>query len=53
MSGTLVGGWEFVWAAYGLTTMVLGIYTLSVLTRYRAAKARDAGEEISRSEGKQ
>ena len=36
--GIVTGGWEFVWAAYGLTAAVLGIYAVSVLMRLRAAK---------------
>ena len=26
MSGILSGGWEFVWAAYGATALVLGLF---------------------------
>jgi heme exporter protein D len=35
MNGTIVGGWEFVWAAYGLTSAVLLIYGVSLVTRLR------------------
>jgi heme exporter protein D len=35
MSGVVTGGWSFVWAAYGLTALGLGVYTLSVIMRYR------------------
>lgn len=41
MSGVITGGWNFVWAAYGLSFVVLTVYTLSVLVRYR--RERDRG----------
>lgn len=40
MTGVIQGGWEFVWAAYGLTAAVLGFYTLSIVARYRSEKRR-------------
>ena len=40
MSGVLTGGWEFVWAAYGVTAAVLVVYTLSLLYRVRSETAR-------------
>jgi hypothetical protein len=40
MSGVLQGGWEFVIAAYVVTALVLGGYTLSVIARHRAERAR-------------
>ena len=40
MSGVLSGGWEFVWAAYGITALVLVGYTLSLLSRVRGESAR-------------
>jgi hypothetical protein len=36
--GIVTGGWEFVWAAYGLTAAVFVIYAISVFTRLRSAK---------------
>jgi hypothetical protein len=42
-SGVIVGGWEYVWAAYGLTAAILGGYALSVVLRWRAERRRDAG----------
>ena len=51
MSGALVGGWEYVWLAYGTTLVVLGGYALSIFIRYRAEmkrherQTRHAGEE--------
>lgn len=40
MSGILEGGWEFVWAAYGITAVALVGYTLSLLSRVRRESAR-------------
>jgi heme exporter protein CcmD len=45
MSGTVVGGWEFVGAAYVVTLAALGGYVVSVLQRYRAERRRAAREE--------
>jgi len=36
--GIVVGGWEFVWAAYGLTATALLLYGISLFTRLRDAK---------------
>ncbi len=44
MSGVIQGGWEFVWAAYGLSAAVLGLYTISILSRYRSEKRRNIGK---------
>ena len=38
MSGVVVGGWEFVWAAYGITGAVFAIYVISLVHRLRKAK---------------
>ncbi len=40
MRGEVVGGWEYVWLAYGITLLVLGVYGLSVYIRYRLERAR-------------
>lgn len=40
MSGVIEGGWEFVWAAYGLTALALTVYSVSILSRYRRERAR-------------
>ncbi len=40
MSGTIVGGWEFVAAAYLVTLLTLGAYLVSVLRRYRFEQRR-------------
>ena len=38
--GVVEGGWEFVTLAYTFTAVILVSYTLSVVLRYRAEKAR-------------
>ena len=43
MSGVVVGGWGFVWAAYGITAAVLVIYGTRLVIRLREEWAR-AGE---------
>ncbi|HYS10529.1 MAG TPA: hypothetical protein VEP66_17450 [Myxococcales bacterium] len=45
MSGTVQGGWEFVIAAYVVTSVVLGSYAASVFLRYRNEKSRANGSE--------
>lgn len=35
MNGSISGGWEFVLAAYGITILVLSIYCLQLVARYR------------------
>ena len=45
MTGVVTGGWGFVIAAYGLTTIFLGGYTISVIMRYRAEMARSERDE--------
>jgi hypothetical protein len=52
MTGVIEGGWEFVIAAYVVTALALGLYTLSVAMRYRSERARlererAAGPEVS------
>lgn len=42
--GVVTGGWEFVWAAYGVTVVILGGYTATVLYRLRAEQARRRAE---------
>ncbi len=36
--GIVVGGWEFVWAAYTLTSFAFLIYGVSLAARLREAK---------------
>ena len=38
--GVLEGGWEYVWAAYGATAVILLGYAVTLLARYRALRAR-------------
>jgi len=45
MRGVIVGGWEFVWAAYAATAVVLLGYAGSVYLRYRAERGRREREE--------
>ena len=33
--GVVSGGWEFVWAAYGVTATVFIFYTISLVKRLR------------------
>ena len=42
--GIIIGGWEYVIAAYGITFTALGAYTASLLLRTRAAKRRQDQE---------
>jgi len=39
--GIVVGGWEFVVAAYGITFSVLGAYAVSLIVRVRGGKGRE------------
>ena len=45
MMGVVQGGWEFVIAAYTVTTLVLGGYAFVLHRRYRAERARALREE--------
>jgi heme exporter protein CcmD len=40
-SGILEGGWEYVWAAYGISAVILIGYAVSLLLRYRDERRRD------------
>lgn len=42
--GVVTGGWEFVWAAYGLSSLVLVIYIGSVIARFRSERQRAEDE---------
>lgn len=33
--GVISGGWEFVWAAYGITAAVFVLYGISLMSRLR------------------
>jgi heme exporter protein D len=47
--GVIEGGWEFVWAAYGVTAAAFLGYGASLVLRFRAEAAR-AAREAQRSE---
>jgi heme exporter protein D len=36
--GVVSGGWEFVWAAYGITATIFVLYGISLWTRLRAMR---------------
>lgn len=36
--GIVIGGWEFVWAAYGLSAAAFLIYGVSLVSRLRQSK---------------
>ena len=36
--GYVTGGWSFVWAAYGLTAVVLTSYGISLIVRLRKSR---------------
>ncbi|HYO77026.1 MAG TPA: hypothetical protein VE010_11230 [Thermoanaerobaculia bacterium] len=39
--GVISGGWEFVWAAYGITAAAFAIYGVTLVTRLRASRNHD------------
>jgi hypothetical protein len=41
-SGVIVGGWEYVWAAYSVTAAILLGYTASLIARYRGERRKAA-----------
>jgi hypothetical protein len=47
MSGTVIGGWEFVTTAYVVTALALCAYCFSVLHRYRSERRRASKEGLS------
>jgi hypothetical protein len=42
MSGVVVGGWEYVWAAYAITSGGLLIYAVSLFNRLRKVGGRES-----------
>jgi hypothetical protein len=38
--GVISGGWEFVWAAYGITAAVFLLYGISLMSRIREARKK-------------
>lgn len=47
MRGMIVGGWEYIRAAYIVSALILSTYALSVVLRYRAELRRQNGEKES------
>jgi hypothetical protein len=47
MTGTVVGGWEFVTSAYTVTLLALCAYTYSVLHRYHCERRRASKDRLS------
>ncbi len=45
MRGVIEGGWEFVWSAYTVTTIVFLAYTASVISRYRKSRKVTRGPQ--------
>ena len=43
--GVIVGGWQFVWSAYGLTALAFVIYGISLVVRLRSEQSRAMREE--------
>ena len=39
-TGVIAGGWEYVWAAYGLSAAILLGYAVSIYVRYRSERTR-------------
>ncbi len=42
--GVVVGGWEYVWAAYGVTALAFIVYGVTLITKLREEQARAAAE---------
>jgi heme exporter protein D len=42
--GVIVGGWQYVWAAYGLSSLILAVYVVSVIVRFRGERQRAENE---------
>jgi heme exporter protein D len=40
VNGVIEGGWPFVWAAYGVSAIILIGYAVSLHLRYRAERRR-------------
>lgn len=46
--GVVVGGWEYVWAAYALTGIAFLIYGVTLITRLREERTRAAKDGETR-----
>ena len=51
MNGTMVGGWEYVWAAYGITWAALAIYAVSLLWREKKTRRKPQARKPEWSRG--
>jgi hypothetical protein len=40
--GVVVGGWQYVWMAYGLTGFAFLVYGVTLITRIREERTRSA-----------
>ena len=40
-AGVIEGGWPYVWAAYGISAVILIGYAVSLHRRYRAERRKD------------
>jgi heme exporter protein CcmD len=40
-AGVIEGGWSYVWAAYGISAVILIGYAVSLHRRYRAERRKD------------
>ena len=36
----IVGGWEYIWAAYGITWAVMGLYSIQLVRAWRLERRR-------------
>lgn len=46
--GVVVGGWEYVWAAYGITALTFIVYGVSLITKLREERSRAASDGETR-----
>ena len=46
--GVVVGGWEYVWAAYGVTALAFIVYGVTLITKLREERSRAAAEGETR-----
>lgn len=46
--GIVLGGWEYVWAAYGITALAFVIYGATLVAKLREERTRAAAGEENR-----
>ena len=46
--GVVVGGWEYVWMAYGLTTAAFLFYGVMLITKIREERARSEMDGVTK-----